>query len=380
MQSFACIIVVSAQTCQWSEWPSSPQNVVLCPTQHAGVGCASSCPERLLLDRSQVSVLIIDAQEMASPWNTTLEDVVHSVRRRHVSRVTVTLAYHIGRSARRLDHAALMLYPTIFGVGHMHRTARWASHASHVRCSRAWCLLNLAVVGPSFTEFQTKSSQFAVAAKASQSDKFGGQAYQHLYGQWLPSRQQQPVSLLEIGVGCMMPYGPGKSAHLWLSYFAQPRVIAILDLFRGKNCSAEWRARTASWASLQERVSRNLYSIVGSQSDPNVLKRVTALGPFDFIIDDAAHLTPLINASLAFLFPAALTPGGVYVVEDLQSARESDDAKRAPGGRAAADDESNGEQGSSPIMRLVTQMLERLLSDVAVVECTKSICAFARGS
>ena len=87
MQSFACIIVVSAQTCQWSEWPSSPQNVVLCPTQHAGVGCASSCPERLLLDRSQVSVLIIDAQEMASPWNTTLEDVVHSVRRRHVSRV-----------------------------------------------------------------------------------------------------------------------------------------------------------------------------------------------------------------------------------------------------------------------------------------------------
>ena len=65
-----------------------------------------------------------------------------------------------------------------------------------------------------------------------------------------------------------------------------------------------------------------IHFVQGSQDDAAVLAEAmrAAGGPFDIIIDDCAHIGHLAARSFAYLFPNALKPGGLYVIEDICTA------------------------------------------------------------
>jgi hypothetical protein len=48
-----------------------------------------------------------------------------------------------------------------------------------------------------------------------------------------------------------------------------------------------------------------------------VLRQLISVGPFDLIIDDGGHSDRQQQTSLEWLIPYALTPGGLFVMEDL---------------------------------------------------------------
>ena len=64
----------------------------------------------------------------------------------------------------------------------------------------------------------------------------------------------------------------------------------------------------------------NIRVRIGSQADPAFLAKVVQeLGPFDIIIDDGSHVVSHQIASFNALFDEALKPGGIYMVEDLET-------------------------------------------------------------
>jgi cephalosporin hydroxylase len=125
--------------------------------------------------------------------------------------------------------------------------------------------------------------------------------------------------VLEIGIGGYTdPYAGGASLRMWRSYFARAQVFA-LDIH----------------AHLVEEPRITVFQ--GSQADPDVLDAIVreAGGPFDLIIDDGSHINAHVRLTFAHLFPH-LRSGGLYVIEDLETAYDP----KAGGGPPGAPDTS----------------------------------------
>ena len=122
------------------------------------------------------------------------------------------------------------------------------------------------------------------------------------YERYLSRFRARPLTMLEIGLGCKMPAGPGRSIPLWRRYVPCAR-LHVLE-FDG-DCAEPFRAAL-----------EGLY--IGDQSSAAVLD--AALHgpgvPYDVVVDDGSHMSPHQIASFSRLFPA-LAPGGVYFIEDL---------------------------------------------------------------
>jgi hypothetical protein len=134
-------------------------------------------------------------------------------------------------------------------------------------------------------------------------DKWGAHFYTPVYHALLSPLRNRPIRLLEIGIGGydLRTIG-GNSLAMWAEYFPQALVTGI-DV--AEKCLA-----------LGPRVK--LFR--GSQDDPTFLKGVcTERGPFDVIIDDGSHVPKQLTASFHLLFPS-LTDGGIYIIEDMQTA------------------------------------------------------------
>lgn len=113
--------------------------------------------------------------------------------------------------------------------------------------------------------------------------------------------------LLEIGIG---GYGVanrgGHSLKMWEAYFPIGEIHGVdiedksfLDGPRIHTCQAD-------------------------QSDGDAMHDVGEnLGPFDVVIDDGSHIQSHILTSFLALFPH-VTPGGIYVIEDLETAYRED--------------------------------------------------------
>jgi hypothetical protein len=101
-------------------------------------------------------------------------------------------------------------------------------------------------------------------------------------------------TLLEIGIK------EGRSLRMWEEFFPGGRIHG-LDL----------NPAPALVSHLETRQ--------GDQSDASVLRAcIEAWAPFDIVLDDGSHRWEHQIASLEVLFPA-LRPGGLYVIEDLQT-------------------------------------------------------------
>jgi hypothetical protein len=138
--------------------------------------------------------------------------------------------------------------------------------------------------------------------------------YTDVYEAYLGHLRDQPVNLLEIGLGVdganWRAYiatgrneGGGGSMKMWRDYFHRGTIFGI-DINPASFLDGD-RVRT----------------FVVDQGDPESLKRFQQeIGDvaFDVIIDDGSHRPDHQQVSLGMMFPA-LKPGGVYFIEDLMS-------------------------------------------------------------
>lgn len=113
-------------------------------------------------------------------------------------------------------------------------------------------------------------------------------------------------NLIEIGVA------GGHSLQMWSRFFTQATIIGV---------DINETARHAA--------SDRIHIEIGSQADPQFLESLAKRHPPSIVIDDGSHESEHILISFRHLFPH-LTPGGWYVVEDLNITGGLDQAPCTP--------------------------------------------------
>lgn len=132
--------------------------------------------------------------------------------------------------------------------------------------------------------------------------KWGSSRYTPHYHQRFAPVRDQPVTILEIGIGGYDdPAAGGNSLRMWRDYFPAGTIIG-LDIYDKSSLSGD-----------------RIVTVKGDQSDPVFLEELVALhGPFDIIIDDGSHVVSHVRQSFNSLF-GHVKDGGWYVIEDLQT-------------------------------------------------------------
>lgn len=121
--------------------------------------------------------------------------------------------------------------------------------------------------------------------------------YLRFYEKVLGPYVGQPVRLLEIGVQY------GGSLGMWRAYLGEKAVLYGIDI--DPLCA--------------ERVDPPNQVRIGSQDDPTFLHSVVKeMGGVDIVLDDGSHVATHQRTSFRTLWPR-LSPGGVYVIEDLHT-------------------------------------------------------------
>lgn len=121
--------------------------------------------------------------------------------------------------------------------------------------------------------------------------------YFDIYHRHLQNFRGRPITLLEIGVY------HGGSLEMWRTYLGRRARIVGID----------FDERVATLADGTAEI------LIGDQSDRSFLAQLRdRLGPIDIVIDDGGHTMEQQLVSFDELWPA-VTPGGVYIVEDLHT-------------------------------------------------------------
>ena len=133
-------------------------------------------------------------------------------------------------------------------------------------------------------------------------DKFGYHCYTPNYHKLFHRWRDRELKILEIGVGGYQDEDRGgQSLATWRDYFPKAQVTGI---------------------DIQKKVldfGPRVAIRQGSQVDADFLAAVVAeRGPFDLIVDDGSHRNEHVVETFRLLFPT-LKPGGIYVVEDVQT-------------------------------------------------------------
>lgn len=133
-------------------------------------------------------------------------------------------------------------------------------------------------------------------------DKWGQHRYAQHYQRHLEHLRDQPINLLEIGVGGYTdPDRGGESLRTWKAFFPHAQIFG-LDL-HDKSGLEEDRIRIFR----------------ADQSRADTLRLVAEqIGRVDVVVDDGSHLSPHVRTSFDTLFPM-LAKDGVYAIEDLQT-------------------------------------------------------------
>jgi hypothetical protein len=125
--------------------------------------------------------------------------------------------------------------------------------------------------------------------------------YDRFYPQYMDKYRTKYFRMLEIGLET------GKGALLWKEYFPCVTLVGLeQDVSNTRN----------------EGASR-IQTIVGDQGNTTFLRteflRQTNGGNFDLIVDDGGHHYEQQRASYEALFEVALNPGGLYIIEDIET-------------------------------------------------------------
>lgn len=129
---------------------------------------------------------------------------------------------------------------------------------------------------------------------------FSHAQYQRFYPRWFEEYRYRKFRMLEIGIDT------GSGSLLWKEYFP------CVELF-GLDSNSETRDTDGG---------RAIHMFIGSQEDRHFLRNVVSNesgGRYDIILDDGGHHFEMQSTSYTILFEAALKPGGIYVVEDIET-------------------------------------------------------------
>lgn len=135
------------------------------------------------------------------------------------------------------------------------------------------------------------------------SDKHGHHDYARHYEKHFAHLENEPIVLLELGVGGYeFPERGGAGLRMWSDYFTKGKIYGI-----------DWYDKSRVILPPRTKIFQ------GSQNDGDFLTRVLQeSGNPDIIIDDASHVNTITIESFLHLFPW-LKSGGLYVIEDIES-------------------------------------------------------------
>ena len=188
--------------------------------------------------------------------------------------------------------------------------------------------------------------------------------YHNAYQWYLTPLRHTKVKFLEIGLGCDMAYGPGRSARLWNAFFTHTHT-EIWEAEVDSACASRWNN------TMKNRI------LTGDQGNPAVLKSWSQQtgGGFDIIIDDGGHSYSQQLQSLNVLFKYALKDGGIYFMEDLITSTWSlplEDGVTKKTSDQVKDWMDDLMLGEDPNRIYSPQQIENLQS----IECFRGMCAF----
>jgi cephalosporin hydroxylase len=148
----------------------------------------------------------------------------------------------------------------------------------------------------------TNSSDLNDLAVRFRTDKWGAHRYTQHYQRYLQQFKNDPINLLEIGIGGYSRAGKGgASLRMWKQFFPRAHIYGV-DIEDKSFVDAE-----------------RITTFIGDQSDPaSLLDIAERIGRLDVIIDDGSHRSPHVITTFRTLFPL-LRAGGIYAVEDTQS-------------------------------------------------------------
>lgn len=137
-------------------------------------------------------------------------------------------------------------------------------------------------------------------------DKLTRHAYDRYYDIYFRDfRNKKGLAFLEIGAD------QGKSMQLWSEYFSDPSAIDGVSYM----VNADQKKITCDW---NPSVCDKITIFNGDQSNSDFLKSIYENHKYDIILDDGSHIPSHQLISLKYLFQA-LNPGGLYVIEDVES-------------------------------------------------------------
>jgi cephalosporin hydroxylase len=133
-------------------------------------------------------------------------------------------------------------------------------------------------------------------------DKWNDHWYAEIYDDHFRDLRDQPLNVLEIGVGGYdHPQSGGASLRMWKAYFRRSQIHGI-DIYDKR--SIEER-RITVWQ--------------GSQVDRAFMSSVfAAIGRVDILIDDGSHINAHVIETFNHCLPL-LAPGGIYAIEDVHT-------------------------------------------------------------
>jgi hypothetical protein len=135
-------------------------------------------------------------------------------------------------------------------------------------------------------------------------DKHWRHYYDRYYEGWFaPFRSKKDLMMAEIGAE------QGYSLKSWAEYFDHPK--RIIGVAYGE--SAAGVERVEGHAGVELSILR------GDQSKKETMDQLCSMGPFDIIIDDGSHVPKHMIFSFFSLFKNCLNPGGLFVIEDLET-------------------------------------------------------------
>lgn len=139
-------------------------------------------------------------------------------------------------------------------------------------------------------------------AKKYQTDKYGHHNFTQIYFDWLKHLDNEPITLLELGVGGYeFSDRGGGSLKMWRDFLPKAKIVGV-DLY-----------------DKSEVYIPEVEIIQGSQLDEEFLHSlIKRIGAPDVIIDDASHINNYTIKTFDILFPL-LKSGGVYFVEDAHT-------------------------------------------------------------
>src|SRR6188768_1034550 len=135
------------------------------------------------------------------------------------------------------------------------------------------------------------------------SDKHGHHDYCQHYENHIGAYTNLPITLLELGIGGYeFPDRGGAGMKMFRDFLPKAKIVGV-----------------DKWYKQGLDVHPRMKVYQGSQDDEKFLNKVVEQeGRPSIIIDDASHMNALTIKSFQILFPLLL-PGGVYVIEDIES-------------------------------------------------------------